>query len=270
MAIRSTTPMKHGGDTMPCPTCGFPVRIVYRDGKYADHYMPVLDQSFHQTLAPADRKTLKRLRELRKGKKTVALVGMAPTSCSLAPYKDSTAEIWGLNEAHSFDWMQSWDRWFQLHKQRDFKRDLDGHRAAERGFVKGHYEWLKQKHRKPIYMQFVYPEIPDSIEYPLREINERFFGGIRKGNERIKYETSTFAFMIAMALYEGFERIEIFGFEMHGGDEYVPQRACAEFWIGMALGMGVEIYLPPTSQLVWGPIYGFQGSGSGNVIDDTD
>lgn len=261
MAIRADVPLKLGGDVTRCPVCGSPVRIVYRSGKHADHYEPVQDQRMTQ-LAPMDKVTARKLEQERKGKKTVAIVGMAPTSCSLAPYNDKNVEVWGLNEAHSFDWMLRWDRWFQLHKSTAFTRDMNPHRSHERGYVKGHYDWLKQKHGKPIYMQFVYPEIPDSKEYPLPELSKKFFPLLRKGSEKVKYFTSSFSFMMALALYEGFERVEVYGFEMSAGDEFIPQKACAEFWMGMALGMGVEVYLPDNSQLLWGALYGYQDAGS--------
>ena len=267
MAIRSQVPLQLDSGVTRCPTCGYPVRIIYRDGTHADHYEPIIDHSLHKTLMPADEETLEKLRKLREGKKTVALVGMAPTSCSLAPFNDQTAEVWGLNEAHAFEWMKSWDRWFQPHKPKDFTRDLDAHRVHERGYVKGHFDWLKQKHGKPIYMQYKYDYIPDSMEYPLVEVVERFFGKIRKGDEKVKYFTSTFAYMLALALYEDFERIEIFGFEMSGNDEYAPQKAGSEFWIGMAMGLGKELHLPPKSQLIWGPLYGYQGSSAANVYE---
>lgn len=257
MAIRADVPLKIGGDVSRCPTCGHPVRIVFRDGKHADHYEPIIGHDFNMLL-PVDKSTARKLRKERNGKKSVALVGMANTSCSLAPYNESGIEVWGLNEAHSFPWMLSWDRWFQVHKSEAFTRDLNPHRAHERGYVKGHYDWLKQKHNKPIYMLYVYPEIPDSVEYPLTQLSAHFFPRIKRGNESLKYYTSTFAYMMALALFEKFQRIEIYGFEMAAGDEFAPQKACAEFWIGYALGVGVEIYLPPKSQLIWGPLYGFQ------------
>jgi hypothetical protein len=265
MSIRADVPLKLGGDVTRCPTCGYPVRIVYRDGKHADHYEPIIGHQA-QKLVPLDEETAATLRKLRKGKKTVALVGMAPTSCSLAPYNESGVEVWSLNEAHAFEWLQSWDRWFQLHPESDFTRDLDDHRKFERGYVKGHYDWLQQEHDKPIYMLYSYDKVPDCQEYPLDKMIAEFFGKVRKGDEKIKYFTSTFAFMAAMAISEGFERIEIYGFEMAGGDEYVPQKACAEFWIGLAIGRGIEIYLPDKSQLLWGPLYGYQGHGAANIV----
>ena len=38
------------------------------------------------------------------------------------------------------------------------------------------------------------------------------------------------------------------GFASHNS-EYAEQRACCEFWIGMARGQGIEVYVPPTSDL---------------------
>src|SRR3990167_7122624 len=53
MAIRSQVPLKTEGDITSCPTCGYPVRIIYRDGKHADHYEPIIDHSMHKTLMAA-------------------------------------------------------------------------------------------------------------------------------------------------------------------------------------------------------------------------
>lgn len=151
-----------------------------------------------------------------------------------------------------------------MHPEKDFTRDLDVHRAHERGVIQGHYAWLQKNHGKPIYMLYSYPDVPNCSPYPLQEVVDRFFGNIRNGDEKIKYLTSSFAYMVALALFEDFDRIEVYGFEMSGGDEYIPQKACAEFWLGVATGMGKEIYVPPKSLLLWGPLYGYQGSGARN------
>jgi hypothetical protein len=63
--------------------------------------------------------------------------------------------------------------------------------------------------------------------------------------------------MFALALLEGYRRIEIYGFEMSDELEYEKQRPCGEFWIGMAMGMGVEIYTPDNCQLLNGELYGY-------------
>jgi hypothetical protein len=72
--------------------------------------------------------------------------------------------------------------------------------------------------------------------------------------------------MMGLALYQDYDRIEIYGFDMGAQDEFIPQKACAEFWMGLALGLGKEIYMPPNCQLCWAPLYGYQGTGARNVI----
>jgi hypothetical protein len=235
-----------------------PVRIVYRDNIHADHYEPIkgLVEGENYKLPEQDAVTAELLRRLRTGKKTVALVGMAETSCSLAPFREKGVEIWGLNEMHAFPWMARADRWFQIHKT--YKREV-----AKRG-VRGHYEWLKEnKWNIPIYMQHPQDEIPNSKEYPLHEVCDKFFKNFRRGDAKVKYFTSSFAYYMGVALLEGFERIEIYGFEMSGDIEYVQQKACAEFWIGLAMGMGVEIYTPPNCQILHSPLYGGNEQGDG-------
>jgi len=60
-----------------------------------------------------------------------------------------------------------------------------------------------------------------------------------------------------------FDRIEIYGFEMASNDEYVEQKACSEFWIGLAMGLGIEIYLPPTCIMMFSELYGGSEQGAG-------
>jgi hypothetical protein len=149
----------------------------------------------------------------------------------------------------------------QLHPKSSFTRP-----AAKRG-VEGHYEWLQQPRGKPIYMQFHYPEIPDSVEYPLEDIVQKYIGKLRHGDKISRYFTNSLAYMVALAMYEGFQRIEIYGFEMAHDTEYVTQKANAEFWIGLALGRGIEIYIPEECSLLTGPLYAYQGQGSRNLME---
>lgn len=185
----------------------------------------------------------------RTGKNTVALVGFAMTSRDLAPWDDKDTEIWGINEAYKVqNFMKRWDRWFQLHSRKNFSRPDNPHDPA-------HYQWLQRAHDFPIYMQHHYDEIPSSVEYPLEEVI-KYTSGLR-------YFTSTVAFMIGLAMLEGFERIELYGIEMASNTEYAYQRPNGEFMIGLALGKGVEIYLPPGNTMLSGSLYGYEKLGVG-------
>ena len=255
-------PMIVGGDSdrTTCPTCGMAVRImrrVYDDE--ADHYEALITgEDVAKVLPPQDPEIAAKLRELRKGKKTVAIVGMAATSCSLAPFDDPDCEIWGLNESHAFQWMKRGTRWFQIHATESWKRYI-----AKRD-VRGHFDWLKSNPWDiPIYMQYWHELVPKSVDYPLHEVVREFFKDFRRGDAKVKYFTSTFAYMMGIALLEKFERIEIYGFEMADDIEYVKQKACGEFWIGMALGRGVEVYTPSSCQILYSDLYGGDEQGAG-------
>lgn len=259
-----------GNDVRRCPVCSRPVRVVQRDGRHTDHYEPIMHtvEELGRELEPQDQETAAKLRDMRNGKKTVAIVGFAPTSCSKAPYDDPEVEIWGLNEAHAFSWMKRATRWFQIHASESW------HRTEAKRAVLGHLDWLMTNPWNiPIYMQYHNDEVPNVIAYPLREVSEIAFKNIRRGDDKFKYFTSSFAYMMGIALLEGreadkpdakpFERIEVYGFEMAATGEYIEQKGCAEFWMGLAMGMGIEIYLPPKCILMWSSLYGGNEQGAG-------
>lgn len=167
----------------------------------------------------------------------VAIVGSAPSSTHLAPYNNSEWEIWGLNE--QYHTMPRWDRWFQLHNRR----------LCEKGLVdSAHWEWLTAQ-EKPVYMIDHFPEVPGCQKYPLERILSRFGG----------YFTNSISYMIALALDMGATEIGIYGVDMAGASEYGEQRPSCEYFVGLARGMGVNVYIPPEAELCKTPyLYGFE------------
>jgi len=187
--------------------------------------------------------------------KSVALVGFAEPSRELARGVADDVEIWTLNRAWHFNFPRI-DWLFELHTL-DYLGDpnnQDTRGAAESGY-KTHWDWLHEKHDFPIYMIEAYPEIPGAVRYPLESASEVYHGLGRN------VFTSTFDFMIALAIAEKYERIYIFGFELATSTEYDYQRMGGHLLIGAALGRGIEIVLPPDSQLI--PkmkLYGYEGA----------
>jgi hypothetical protein len=256
-------------DRSTCPVCGMAVRVVRNTYGDADHYEKLYyGEEFDQVLVGQDPEVAAELREDRKGKKTVAIVGMSPTSCSLAPFDDPDVEIWGMNESHAFKWMKRATRWFQIHNTESW------HRYIAKRDVRGHADWLKKNPWDiPIYMQYQTDEIPKSIGYPLHEVVDLCFHNFWKGKKHVKYFTSTVAYQLGIAVLEGhekdkpdvkpFDRIEIYGIDMSDDNEYVKQKACGEWWIGLAMGMGIEIYTPENCQLLHSDLYGGNEQGAG-------
>lgn len=166
-------------------------------------------------------------------KPTVNIVGFAPSWVD-TPWDDQFAENWGMNALFKIAGDRRWDRWYQLH-------DLDQHHATDKP---EHVEWMAQT-RVPVY---VWPEHQAdllnagvvAIPYPKQAIINHFG----------KYFTNTVSWMIAHAIYEGRRRIGVYGVDMAQDSEYAHQRPSCEYFLGWAKGAGIDIVIPPTSDLL--------------------
>jgi len=138
-------------------------------------------------------------------------------------------------------------RWFQLHSYVNFSRHQNPNDVH-------HYQWMKNVRDFPIYMQRRYPNIPMSQQYPIDEIIEDLGGN---------YFTSSFAYMIAMAIYEKYDWIGLYGFEMAANTEYFHQRPNAEYLIGIARGRGLHVELPEGCNLLRGRMYAYEDESIG-------
>jgi len=78
------------------------------------------------------------------------------------------------------------------------------------------------------------PGVPNAVLYPLKAIMAL---GYRE------YFSCTFAYQIALAIYEGYTEIGLYGIELFNGSprERLLERACVEYWIGVAQGRGITI-----------------------------
>jgi hypothetical protein len=166
-------------------------------------------------------------------KKKVALVGTS-SSRKLAPYDNSDWECWGLNEIDQ----ERAERWFEIH-------ELKASNRREK-------LWLK-KCKQPIYMVKKYAQIPMAVRYPFEKVLS--VPGARM------YFTCTFAYQIALAIYEGFEEIGLYGVNLPTGSprERTVERACTEWWLGLAEGKGIKIDIPEQDSICWHSYnYGFE------------
>src|SRR6185503_17521193 len=168
--------------------------------------------------------------------KRVAIVGTAP-SWRLTPWNDPGVEIWSLNDAFRLPGFVRADRWFDLHpfdhfffadpkaKQIHAKEIPVGHYVRPAGYV----EWLKAL-QIPLFLQTEPGEGfgPQAQRFP-KEAIEAQFG---------RYFTSTPAWMLALAVAEGYQDIAIYGIHLATESEYIEQRPNFEYLIGRALGRG--------------------------------
>lgn len=198
----------------------------------------------------------------------IALVGCASTWAQ-APWDDETWTIWAhcscqplLNPAQT----ARVSRWFDMHQVEVWRNGKAWYRGS------GSYvDWLGTL-TAPVMMQAHYPIVPTSVAYPLREIVEtfsivpadwqvtpdepRWWHLVRKRGEF----SSTFAYMMAFALYDGVDELGVYGIDFTAQEiERVHQRPGAKYWVGMARGLNVPVTIPPESLLQhqdW--LYGYE------------
>lgn len=160
------------------------------------------------------------------GRTKVAIVGFAAGTKDLAPFDDPDFEVWGLNQLYRH--IPRADRWFDMHAN------------YLEGCVEGtdHDAWLRRC-PIPVYMTDAHTEYPNAIRYPLESMISTW------GD----YFTSTIAYMVALAISEGFQDIHLYGIDLVVGTEYGFEKPCAEFWLGVATGKGIRVHLPAGSAL---------------------
>lgn len=171
--------------------------------------------------------------------KKVAIVGFADTK-DQTPFDDPSFEIWGLNDLHGS--LKRYDRWFDLHPRDNIELDTKLMRNAGQTPPENIGLSGLRKLNVPVYMQNRYEDVPASLKFPLDEIIKSFQFG--------KYMTNSISYMTAMAIYEGYEEIHIYGVDMAVGTEYVNQRPSCEYWCGVAAGRGIKLYIPAASDLL--------------------
>lgn len=200
----------------------------------------------------------KPLREQFGNRKKVAIVGFCNPHREWAPYDNPDFEIWGLNRGYIF--MPRADRWFEMHGRHIFT--LQDRRPGN------HVDYL-HNFPGPIYMHQSEPEVPNSIALPLEELAnmlgpwfwrvfqpDRYGAMTTKSTEDEPYLSSSIAFEIALAIYEGFEEIHLFGIDLNTDSEYAWQKPGVEFLIGFAGGRGQKVFIPEGCPLLKGTLYG--------------
>jgi hypothetical protein len=169
--------------------------------------------------------------------KRVAIVGFAPHR-EKAPWTDPTVEKWGCN--HLWAYIPpggQWHRWFDMHSRAYIERHATWNEKAN-----PHSAFLKADHKRPIYMPEAQADFPSSVAYPIDAV-------VKKFGAWSDYFTNGISYQVALALFEGFEEIQVFGVDMTHDSEYGPQRPNVEAWLGYARGLGVNVVLPTESAL---------------------
>ena len=172
-------------------------------------------------------------------RKKIAICGFASSSRHLIPTDDPEWIIAGLNQLYRH--MPRADVWYDIHLNWE-DDNVDG--TDHEGWIKGC--------NIPVFMSSPPKGLPTSVRYPVERLIEK---------HGIDYFTSTVSFMLAWAIdcidikvadgnaYSDYS-IGVFGIDLIVGTEYEVQKACVEYWLGIAEGRGINIVLPPQSALL--------------------
>jgi hypothetical protein len=190
-----------------------------------------------------------RPRKVFRSMKTVAIVGTSGSTRDQAPYHDRSIPIWMFNSQPLADWVKEKGRCdlvIELHQPGTFLNTPNLYT-----------KWLKDNTEVPIYMLNQMEEVTASVKYPLDEIVEKYLKDFKRDGTVIQYFTSSVCYAIALAIYQGYERIELYGVDMANNTEYIYQRDGIALWFGIALGLGIEVYIPRNCAMFNSPRYGY-------------
>jgi hypothetical protein len=179
---------------------------------------------------------------------SVALYGFA-TETREGVWQSKADEVWSIGWAYKYDTprldciLEIHPIWLQARSQKpEYVKPRD------------HWDWLKANHTIPIYMLKAHPEVPMAISYPIQEAMR-----LVPPYRRKKVFTSSFPYLVALAILKGYNPIKAYGFEMGSDTEYAYQREGAAYWIGYCDAKGIELVLPENTHLLKNKLYGYEG-----------
>lgn len=167
--------------------------------------------------------------------KQVVLLGTAPSSFSLAPFHNKEWDIWACSPGTCS--APRVDRRYELHRWE----------PGQEWFSEGYIKILKEC-KGPVIMSEQVDEIPNCqvVDWMARV---EYFGPY--------FFTSTLAWMMADAILEGYEKIALYGVDMAATSEYHDQRMGCQYFAMLAASRGIEVGVPPESDLLRpAPLYG--------------
>lgn len=169
----------------------------------------------------------------------IALVGTAPSSRMLAPFNDPSWTIWACSPGN-MNVLPKVDAWFELHGNL--------HWPENQSYGLPYIEWLRRL-TIPVYMQNHEYQVPNTQIFPMEQMVNEF------GPE---FFTSSFAWMMALAISKGAKEIALFGIDMASRDEYILQRPGFFYFRRMAEMRGIKVWAPNESDIMQhAPLYGY-------------
>lgn len=167
---------------------------------------------------------------------SICLLGSAPSSLRLAPFSNPNWAMCGCSPG-VYGVAPRSNAWVELHR----------YEPGQPWFSPEYCQFLAN-YPGPVWMAEPRAEIPNSIELPLTMLIQKYSP---------YFFTSSLSYMMAMAIECGFKRIGLFGVDMAAASEYKDQRLGCQYFAIIARAHGIEVGVPPESDLFRpSPLYG--------------
>ena len=179
-----------------------------------------------------------------RGEKVVTMIGFGP---SASQPMDIRGEIWSVNDCYNVfnpEMMKRTTRIFDIHMES--KRERLVLKNGTMHFK--HYDDLGKKGHR-IILERPHPLVANSEAYPLYDVLHHFNG--------IRCYGGTIAYMMALAIMEGYTTIQIYGFDQMDW-EHTIQRESFIFWCGIAMGKGIGMGGQLTFLSRYKRLYGYE------------
>lgn len=163
----------------------------------------------------------------------VALVGSAPSSCRIAPYNDSSWQIWGCSPG-LYGVAPRVTEWFELHLWE----------PGAPWFSPEYCQWLGNLPKRNVRLWVGAPigDLPGSEVLPAEDLLAEF-------DPQGWFCSSSLFWMMASAISRGATKIGLWGVDMAAGEEYEMQRAGLHYLAYIARSRGIEVGVPKESDL---------------------
>lgn len=166
----------------------------------------------------------------------VCLVGTAPASIHLGPYGNPDWEVWACSPG-TYGVVPNIKRFFELHRWE----------PGQPWFSPEYVKFLENFEGEVVVTAPV-ESVKNCTLLPYQDLVAKYGP---------YFFTSSLAWMMAMAIEAGAKKIALYGVDMAATTEYHDQRMGCQYFAMIARSMGIEVGVPPESDLLRpAPLYG--------------
>ena len=169
----------------------------------------------------------------------IAIIGSATSSTLLAPYRDPSWSIWGCSPG-VYGVAPRKDVWYETHRWEPQTPGFPQDPVAKPWYSPEYVRFI-ELFEGPVMMSEVPPTVKNAVIYPYAYMVAKYGP---------YHFTSSVAWMIALALEFKPKAIGLWGVDMAAHEEWASQRPGCQHFLGLALRMGIEVVLPPESDLM--------------------